>query len=65
MSAMQKRRPRLAVTPQNVLRIAAEACRDVRTVERVLRGQGTTDLSRAAVRDAARRLAIEIPKESQ
>jgi hypothetical protein len=43
-----------------IIRLAAESCRDPRTVEAVLRGKAT-DHSRAAVIDAARRLGIDLP----
>lgn len=45
----------------DVLRIAAEAHRDARTVQAVLHGKGGTN-SREAVVTAARVLAIKLPK---
>jgi hypothetical protein len=48
------------VTERNICLIAAEACRSVSTVKRVLRGQGT-DLTIAAVIEAAKRLGLELP----
>jgi hypothetical protein len=44
----------------DVMRIAVEAHRDQRTVQRVLAGK-CSDLTRSAVIDAAKKLDIELP----
>ena len=46
---------------EDIWRLAAEAHRDPTTVKRVLEGKGTTSLSRAAIIEAAKRLAIALP----
>jgi hypothetical protein len=50
---------RIRVDRPTIVRLAAESCRDPKTVESVLRGKGN-DQSRAAVTDAARRLGLTI-----
>jgi hypothetical protein len=51
-------RPR--ISRPNLYRLAAESCRDPKTVERVVAGGGTAQ-SRAAVEKAAAALGITLP----
>lgn len=48
------------LTAPEIYRLAAEGCRDPKTVERVVRGQGNRQ-SRAAIQEAAKRLGITLP----
>lgn len=48
------------LTRPEILRLAAEAARDPKTVERVIKGAGNAQ-SRAAVDAAAKRLEIKLP----
>jgi hypothetical protein len=47
-----------------VLRLAAESCRDPRTVRAVLEGRGTR-MSTSAVQAAAKRLGVKLPEKAR
>jgi hypothetical protein len=49
----------IRITRPELYKIAGEACRDTKTVEKVLAGGGN-DQSRASVIEAAKRLGIDI-----